>query len=99
MHNHIADHSPAKLTGQNGIHKLGASLQRWLSASLRKMHQRKMIAELHAMDDRLLRDIGLFRSDIARVVNGFDDAELRMAPVARPLPVARAEASQFKKAA
>ncbi|WP_349367320.1 MAG: hypothetical protein ABL311_11550 [Nitratireductor rhodophyticola] len=33
------------------------------------------------MDDNLLDDIGISRNDIPRVVNGFDDRELRMRPV------------------
>ena len=33
------------------------------------------------MDDRLLRDIGIDRSDIPRVVDGLTDRELSMRPV------------------
>ena len=43
-----------------------------------------MIAALEAMDDRLLRDIGIYRNDIPRVVDGLDDRELRMRPLAAP---------------
>ena len=41
-----------------------------------------MIAILQAMDDHLLRDIGIERCDILRVVNGFTDRDLGTGPVA-----------------
>ncbi len=41
-----------------------------------------MIAALEAMDDLLLRDIGIYRNDIPRIVDGLDDRELRMRPLA-----------------
>ena len=57
-------------------------VRRWLAAALRRWQRRKMIAALGAMDDRMLRDIGIDRADIPRVVEGFSDRELRMAPLA-----------------
>lgn len=59
-------------------------IKRWLRASFRKWHRRKMIASLSALDDRTLWDIGIHRSEIERAVDGLSDAELRMAPVAQP---------------
>lgn len=56
-------------------------LRRWIRARVRAWQRRKMIAALHAMDDRLLRDIGIERSRIPEVVDGLDDRELRMRPV------------------
>ena len=41
-----------------------------------------MAAALEALDDRILLDIGIHRGAIRRVVDGFDDAELRMVPIA-----------------
>ncbi|MBR9848465.1 MAG: iron-containing alcohol dehydrogenase [Rhodobacteraceae bacterium] len=40
-----------------------------------------MIETLRGMDDRLLRDIGIDRSDIPRVVDGLTERERRMRPV------------------
>ncbi len=77
----------------------GGALNRWMSAAARRWRRRKMIAALSAMDDRILKDIGIYRGDIARVVDGFDDRELAMVPVAQaPGPVA-AERESFRKAA
>lgn len=43
-----------------------------------------MIAALEAMDDQLLRDIGIYRNDIPRVVDGLNDREFSMRPLAAP---------------
>ena len=44
-----------------------------------------MIRALEALDDRLLRDIGLERGDIEDLVDSFDDRELRMVPLSPTL--------------
>ncbi|MBO9457277.1 DUF1127 domain-containing protein [Paracoccus sp. R12_1] len=46
-----------------------------------------MIEALRRMDDRMLRDIGIDRNEIPRVVNGFTDCELSMRPVSSHLDV------------
>ena len=47
-----------------------------LSAKIRHWHARwRTIAELTALDDRTLRDIGLHRSEIHRLVDGLLAAE------------------------
>lgn len=53
-------------------------------AAVRKWRQRKMIASLEALDDAVLRDIGIYRGVIRPVVAGFSDRELGMEPVAVP---------------
>lgn len=53
----------------------------WLRAAFINWERRKMIETLRAMDDHLLRDIGIDRSDIPRVVDGFTEREIRMRPV------------------
>lgn len=58
------------------------TLRQWLQSAARQWERRKMIAALEAMDDRLLRDIGIYRKDIPRVVDGLDDREIRMRPLA-----------------
>lgn len=57
------------------------ALRRMVGAAFRNWERRKMIATLQRMDDRLLRDIGIDRSDIPRVVEGFSTRELSMRPV------------------
>ncbi|RKF14766.1 DUF1127 domain-containing protein [Roseovarius spongiae] len=60
------------------------ALRRWLRAATRRWRQRRMTAALNALDDRMLRDIGLIRADIPRAVRTFDERELRMTPLAPP---------------
>ena len=63
----------------------GSSLLRhWMARAVRNWHRRKMIAALDALDTRILNDIGIERSDIERVVDGFDAHELQMVPLAKP---------------
>lgn len=57
-------------------------LRRMWDTLNRNWNRRKMIVALRAMDDRLLRDIGVERCDIIQVVDGFDERELRMVPLA-----------------
>tara|TARA_R110002020_G_scaffold456466_1_gene672941 strand:- start:18232 stop:18531 length:300 start_codon:yes stop_codon:yes gene_type:complete len=72
---------------------------RRLSQSVvRKWRRRKMIAAFEALDDRLLRDIGVFRGDIKHLVDGFDDRELRMVPLAPAQTTTWLEGEALKKA-
>lgn len=60
-------------------------LGRWFGNASRHWERRKMIATLEAMDDRLLRDIGVFRGEIPRLVDGllrFEQESAAMAPPA-----------------
>lgn len=54
-------------------------LWRWLGAATRQWQRRKMIASLNAMDDWLLRDMGICRDHIPSVVVDLEDRERRMA--------------------
>ena len=74
-------------------------LRRWLRTANRHWQRRKMIATLEAMDDRTLKDIGIHRGDIARVVDGFDDRELGMVPFAPASRPVETEYETFRKAA
>lgn len=71
-----APRKPAKAAGR--------TLIRWLQAAVRQWQRNKLIATLEAMDDWVLRDIGIYRGEIRDVVNGFDDRELGMVPIAAP---------------
>lgn len=74
-------------------------LQRWLGAVVQQRRRRKMIATLEAMDDWVLRDIGISRGDISRVVDGFDERELRMVPLAPSGTAANIDDHLFRQAA
>ncbi|WP_054007777.1 DUF1127 domain-containing protein [Cypionkella psychrotolerans] len=79
--------------------KKGAGFRLWWQSVIRSWQRRKMIAVLSALDDRILQDIGMHRGEIERVVDGFDDRELRMTPVApesKPIDLVYAE---FRRAA
>ncbi len=52
-----------------------------IAGAVRRWQRNRMRLALERLDDRILADIGLYRGDIARIVNGFDDEELRMVPV------------------
>lgn len=67
--------------GQSNRDRIPGRLRRLARNVVRNWQRRRMIAALRAMDDNLLDDIGISRNDIPRVVNGFDDRELRMRPV------------------
>lgn len=55
----------------------------WFRGLVRDWRKRRMIAALSSMDDWLLRDIGIERSQIRDIVDGLEDHELRMRPVDR----------------
>lgn len=65
----------------NDVTRPGA-LRRWFASAARRFQKRRMTEALQRLDDHTLRDIGLTRGDIPRVVNGFDPRELRMTPLA-----------------
>ncbi|WP_372520432.1 DUF1127 domain-containing protein [Limimaricola soesokkakensis] len=50
-------------------------LFRW---AIRQLRRRSMMADLQALDDKMLDDIGIHRADIPRLVGTFGDHELRM---------------------
>lgn len=86
---HLATRGPVHETcrdpGSAGGGAFG-SLRRACGAVARNWQRRRMVRALQAMDDWLLSDIGIYRGDIERVVNGFDRRELRMTPLALPAP-------------
>nr|WP_277988446.1 DUF1127 domain-containing protein [Salipiger thiooxidans] len=85
MHPHVFKSNtphfpPPPRTASQRNRKPGA-FRRWLRTAFHHWQRRKMIETLRGMDDRLLRDIGIDRSDIPRVVDGLTDRELSMRPV------------------
>ncbi|MEY8117214.1 MULTISPECIES: DUF1127 domain-containing protein [unclassified Falsihalocynthiibacter] len=88
--NHLTHRMNAAVVHPHRAPVRGGVLRRWLRSAIRSWKRRKMIAVLQAMDDRLLRDIGIFRYDIERVVDGIEERELGMVPFA-PKQIARVE--------
>lgn len=74
-------------------------LRRWLHSASHSWKRRKMIASLRAMDDHLLRDIGFSRDNIGRIVDGFNERELDMIPLARTPSKAKQNNDVWKLAA
>ncbi len=79
---HLAQRAGAVATTAQAAPAQGGFLRRLARGFAQRWRRRKMIATFHAMDDRLLYDIGIERSQIERVVDGLDARELRMVPVA-----------------
>lgn len=67
---------------RNAVSSGTGLLRRAMIAANRHRRRRRMMATLEALDDRILRDIGIYRSEIPRVVVEFSDRELGMTPVA-----------------
>ena len=90
MHPHVfksnTPHFPPPRTASQRNRKPGA-FRRWLRTKFLRWQRRKMIETLRGMDDRLLRDIGIDRSDIPRVVDSLTDRELSMRPVSSDVQV------------
>lgn len=90
MHPHVfksnTHHFPTPRALGPRNRKPGA-FRRWLRTTFLQWQRRKMIETLRGMDERLLRDIGIDRSDIPRVVNGLTDRELSMRPVSLDMQV------------
>jgi uncharacterized protein YjiS (DUF1127 family) len=54
---------------------------KWWRAYLRRRERNAAVRELHALDDRTLKDIGINRSEIEWVVGGEDATRLRDATI------------------
>lgn len=78
--------------------KSGSSIRYWIGAVVRNWQRRKMIAALHALEDRTLRDIGMERCDIEEVVEMFNERELCMVPL-EPSDQAEQVDQSFRQAA
>ncbi|WP_413871496.1 DUF1127 domain-containing protein [Albidovulum sp.] len=96
-HRDYTSHDDAVLPG--GTLERGGYLRRAWQAAMRRWQRRRMIAALEAMDDRLLRDIGIDRPDIRRMVATFSDRELRMTPLATSPTLAETYPETSRKAA
>lgn len=82
--NYMTYRQYANAENRNGEAREGGLLRHFFQSRLRAWRRRKMISALSAMDERLLRDIGIERGRISEVVDGLDDRELRMRPVSQP---------------
>lgn len=96
-HRDYRPHGDAVLPG--GTEERRGYMSRVWRAAIRRWQRRKMIAALEAMDDRLLRDIGIGRPDIPRMVATFSDRELRMTPLAASPTLAELHLETYRKAA
>lgn len=97
--NYLTYRKPNSVVQRTDGKENGGWFRRWLGAAALHWQRRKMIAAFEAMDERLLRDIGIYRGDIPRVVDGFSDRELRMAPLAPPAKPVETYDDVYRKAA
>lgn len=79
---HVKHRLPGRAVPSASNARISSIILRWWQNAVQNWQRRKMIAALEALDDRTLLDIGVHRGEIRRVVEGFNDAELRMAPLA-----------------
>ncbi|MDX1784787.1 MAG: DUF1127 domain-containing protein [Roseovarius sp.] len=56
-------------------------IRNWMLTAIREWRRRKLTASLQSLDDRQLQDMGVYRDDIRRLVDQFDDRELGIVPV------------------
>ena len=61
---------------------VAATAGKWWRAYALRRERNAAVRELHALDDRTLKDIGINRSEIWWVVGGQDDTRLRDATIA-----------------
>jgi uncharacterized protein YjiS (DUF1127 family) len=61
---------------------VAAAAGKWWRAYIRRRERNAAMRELHALDDRTLKDIGISRSEIEWVVGGEDATRLRDATIA-----------------
>ena len=64
------------------VGKAGTILSSWLVAAARWRRVRRAIQEVARLDDRVLKDIGIHRSEIERAVRGGAPAEDARAQIA-----------------
>ena len=58
-------------------------VERMIRSARRKWKRRETAKELHSLSDWELRDIGVYRVDIPRVVRQIDDHDLGLRPTSR----------------
>lgn len=74
-------------------------LRRWWLFLVRKWRRRQAIMALADMDDRLLRDIGVYRAGIERAVDGFEGRRSRSTPRHPVNTDSRSHIEEYRKAA
>lgn len=78
---YLSERKPDDLAHRERAKASGGVLRGWLRATILQWQRRKMTARLQALDDRLLADIGMLRTDIPRAVDGITDRELHVVPL------------------
>ncbi len=82
--NYLSERRRAEILPANASEISSGILRDAVDAVVRRWRRQRMIAALESLNDWTLADIGIARCDIPRLVEGFDDRELRMTPLARP---------------
>jgi uncharacterized protein YjiS (DUF1127 family) len=70
--------------------RTAATAKRWVEFYRARRARREAIRELQSLDSRMLRDIGVGRSEIEWRVSGGDDSRSSPLPVAKPRAAASA---------
>lgn len=86
MSTHIARHVLNPSSCNHRVDQRRGPLHTLVRAVIRNHRRRQMVRTLQALDDRLLRDIGIPRSDIYRVVSDADAHQHERRPAVATAP-------------
>lgn len=95
----IRQNTPDQTARRSVEAKKPSLLVQWWNSVIQTWQRRKMIAALGALDDHILKDIGIPRGEIERVVDGFNARELGMQPVAPQGEKQDLSYAEFRRAA
>lgn len=95
----IRQNTPDQTARRSVEEKKPSLLVQWWNSVIQTWQRQKMIAALGALDDHILRDIGIPRGEIERVVDGFNARELGMQPVAPQGEKQELSYAEFRRAA
>ena len=96
---HLVNHTNTSSTHLNQSTNDVGYFHAWILAAKQQWQRHKTLSELRALDDRVLADIGINRSDIPRVVAGFNPRELEIVPTAKAAQTGDAKKDAYLKAA
>lgn len=96
---HSTPHSSDPTSRDIGSKSSGGGFRHWLRSRFHLWQAHRMTVELHRLDDRMLSDIGLRRSDISRMVHDLGHRGCPAVPVVDLSDAPSADGEQRRLAA